>query len=111
MVSPSHTRSAWHPLDTWLLRRADFVIAAGAGEAQFYRRQGIAETRILEVPPGVASPAQAEAREALCRRLGIEASSRLIVCAGPLVAEKGFHDAIWTFAILRLLFEDLHLVF
>ncbi len=104
-------RTSWYPLDRWLLRRADRVVAAGAAEAEHYRRQRVPERSIVEVPPGVAPLAIGGARTDLCRTLGIEDDARLVVCAGPLVPHKGFQDAIWTFAILRYLFENLHLIF
>jgi glycosyltransferase involved in cell wall biosynthesis len=103
--------SSWYYLDRWLLQRADRIVAAGAAEAEHYRRQRIPERRIVEVPPGVAPPTIPVARADLCRALGIEDDARLIVCAGPLVPQKGFQDAIWTFAILRYLFDNLHLIF
>ena len=97
-------------VDSWLLRRADLVVAAGSAEAEQYRRQQIPEGRIVEVSPGVAPPPVCGAHDRFCRRLGIKETARLVACAGPLAPEKGFQDAIWTFEILKYLFEDLHLI-
>ena len=104
-------RSSWQPLDRWLLRRADRIVAIGSADAEHYERQQLPRERIVAVPPGIVPWTNAVARAELCRRLGIENDARLIVCAGPLVAHKGFHDAIWTLEILRFLFENLHLIF
>jgi len=105
------SRSSGYPWDRWLLGRADRVVATGAAQVEHYRRQRIPATKTIEVPPGVAACTRTGERLPLCRRLGIDPDARLIFCAGPLLPEKGFQDAIWTFAILRYLFEDLHLIF
>jgi glycosyltransferase involved in cell wall biosynthesis len=103
-------RPLWQQLDCRLLRRADLIIASGAAEWEHYRQQQIPEEKIVAVPPGVATRAVAGARDSLCRSLGIKQDARLVFCAGPLLPEKGFQDAIWSFAILHYLFEDLHLI-
>jgi glycosyltransferase involved in cell wall biosynthesis len=103
-------RSFWHSLDRWLLHATDTVVAAESAEAQRYRQHKIDERKIAQVPPAVAFPNVTGTREQLCRRLGIEPEARLVLCVGPLVPEKGFHDAIWAFEILRFLYEPLHLL-
>lgn len=111
MASPPSRRAAWCPWDGWLLGRADRIVATGAAEVEHYRRQRIPPRKIVGMPPGVAPRTMVGTRERLCRTLGIEFPARLVLCAGPLLPEKGFQDAIWTFAILRYLFADLHLIF
>jgi glycosyltransferase involved in cell wall biosynthesis len=102
--------SLWQSLDRWLLGRADFIVAAGSSEVERYRRQKIPEGKIVQIPPGVAPRAVVGSREQFCQFLGISQDARLVFCAGPLVPEKGFQDAIWTVDILKHLFEELHLV-
>lgn len=102
-------RSFGRQLDSWLLRSADLVVAAGSGEAENYRRHRVADERIVEVRPGVV-PSGSGGRDRFCRWLGINDNARLVACAGPLAPEKGFQDAIWAFEILKYLFDDLHLI-
>jgi glycosyltransferase involved in cell wall biosynthesis len=103
-------RSFWYPLDRWVLHAADAIVAAEATEAQHYQQQQLHERKIAQVPPGVDFPGVSGTREHLCRSLGITPESRLILCVGPLLPEKGFQDAIWAFEILRFLYENLHLL-
>jgi glycosyltransferase involved in cell wall biosynthesis len=110
-TQPGQIQSFWQrSLDGWLLARADWVVAAGASEVRHYRRQKTPEGKIIQIPPGVAAPSAVGSREQLCQFLGISQDARLVFCAGPLVSEKGFQDAIWTVDILKHLFESLHLV-
>jgi glycosyltransferase involved in cell wall biosynthesis len=104
-------RTSWYHPDRWLLRHADHIVAAGDAEAEHYRQQRIPARRIVNVPPGVASRTNLGVRGDFCRALGLEDNARFVACAGPLAPQKGFQDAIWTFAILRFLFENLHLIF
>ena len=99
------------PLDRWLLRRADRVVAAHAAEVQCYRRLGIPAERVCLIPPGVA-PAEASTvpREELLRHQALPTTARVVVCAGPLQAHKGYRDGLWALDILRYLYDDLHLV-
>jgi glycosyltransferase involved in cell wall biosynthesis len=110
-AQPRPSRMTWRPLDRWLLGRADRIVAIGTSAAEQCRRQRLPQERIIAIPPGIGTRTNAMARADLCRRLEIEEDARLIICAGPIVAHKGFHDAIWTLEILRFLFEDLHLIF
>jgi glycosyltransferase involved in cell wall biosynthesis len=41
---------------------------------------------------------------------GVTEKSRIVMCVGPLVREKGFYGAIWVLDLLRFVFDDLHLV-
>jgi glycosyltransferase involved in cell wall biosynthesis len=110
MGGPHRFRSFRQHFDSWLLRSADLVIATGFAEAENFRRQQIPESRIVEVPPGVTPPPVGGARDRFCRRLGIKEDARLLACVGPLAPEKGFQDAIWSFEMLRYVFENLHLI-
>jgi glycosyltransferase involved in cell wall biosynthesis len=109
-VTPDERGSLWRQLDRWLLRGARLVVAAGPGEAEQCRQQGIPARKVVQVRPGVGPPALADTRDNLCRSLGIPPEARLILCLGLLVPGNGFQDAIWTFEILKYLFEDLHLL-
>jgi glycosyltransferase involved in cell wall biosynthesis len=110
MAQPHASLSRWPRLDTWLLRRADLILAASSAEAEHYRRRQIPEERIMEVRPGVAPSPVRGAHERFCRELGIKPDARLVACAGPLVPGQGFQDGVWTFEILKYLFPDLHLI-
>jgi glycogen(starch) synthase len=102
--------SMWHQMDSWLFRTADFMVAAGAAEAEYYERRKVPPRKIVQVAPGVSPPTQTQPRELLCRSLGIGPDARWVVCAGPFLPEKGFQDALWAFEILKFLYDDLHLL-
>jgi glycosyltransferase involved in cell wall biosynthesis len=110
MAGPPKLQSFCERFDSWLLRGADLVVAAGSDEAKHYRRRRIPKGRIVEVRPGVAPPAACGAHDRFCRWLGIKENTRLVACAGPLAPGKGFQDAIWAFEILKYVFPDLHLI-
>jgi glycosyltransferase involved in cell wall biosynthesis len=95
------------PLDRWLLRRIEGVIAFGATDAERYRRLGIADARLTVVTPGVTIPtAPVESVELP----GVAASDRVLLGLGPIERHKGFREAVWAFDILHHLYDDLHLV-
>ena len=77
----------------------------GTAEAEFCRRLGVGEGKIVRVAPGVAPLAgSAEAGAA------VPHGARVLACMGALEHHKGFRDAIWAFDILRFLYPDLHLL-
>lgn len=94
-------------LDRWLLGRAGGVIAFGEAEAERYRRLGVEGSRVtvvspaMPIPAGVVKPAELP---------GVTASDRVLLGLGPIEQHKGFREAIWTFDILRHLYDDVHLV-
>jgi glycosyltransferase involved in cell wall biosynthesis len=97
--------------DRRLLRWADVVVAGGEVEAVRLRRIGVAEDRIVQVPPGaeqVGPPAVSRAE--LCRRLGVPESARLLAGAGPLERNRSFYDAVWTLDILQSSYPEVCLV-
>jgi glycosyltransferase involved in cell wall biosynthesis len=97
--------------DRRLLRWADTVVAGGAAEAGRLRRIGVAEHKIVEVPPGAGRDGHpAASRAEVCRRLGVPESARLLVGAGPLERNRGFYDAVWTLDILQSSYPELYLV-
>ena len=99
-------------LDQGLLRlRNPWVLAAGPTEANQCCRLGVASSRLVEVPPGVAPTGSGpESRAALCRSLGLAEGVRFLLCVGPLERAKGFRDAIWAFDILQFVCDDVHLL-
>jgi glycosyltransferase involved in cell wall biosynthesis len=104
------THPGW--ADRWLLRRAARVVAGGPFEARVCRRLGLPADRVAEVPPGVVtegSPA-AVGRAEFCRSLGLPEAARLLMAAGPLERAKGLRDAVWSFDVLRYVYDDVHLV-
>ncbi len=108
---PSSTqRIEVSPLDRWLFRRVDKVVAGGPFEAQACRIQGLRADQIVEIAPGVAlDPPVAPARS-IREALGLSPNAQIIACVGPLDHDKGFKNAIWGFDILQFLFDDLRLV-
>jgi glycosyltransferase involved in cell wall biosynthesis len=90
-------------IDRMLLRRAGRIVAFGDTDAARYLALGVAAERIAVVSPAVRVPVQASpARDLVgeCVLLGI----------GPLLAHKGFNDAIWALDILHHLLPNLRLV-
>jgi glycosyltransferase involved in cell wall biosynthesis len=95
------------PLDRWLLRQVEGVIAFGAADAERYRRLGVADTRLTVVAPAMTiSTVPVEPVELP----GMAASDRVLLGLGPIEQHKGFREAVWAFDILRHLYEDVHLV-
>jgi glycosyltransferase involved in cell wall biosynthesis len=95
------------PLDRWLLRRVEGVIAFGATDAERYRRLGIADARLTVVAPAMMIPTTpVEPAEPV----GVAAGARVLLGLGPIEQHKGFREAVWAFDILRHLYEDVHLV-
>jgi glycosyltransferase involved in cell wall biosynthesis len=96
--------------DRRLLRWADAVVAGGASEAARLRHVGVAEHKIVTIPPGVRQDVSAAvSRAELCRRLHLPDGARLLVGAGPLERNRGFYDAVWTLDILQSSYPDLYL--
>ena len=52
----------------------------------------------------------AEARHRLRQELGVPSHARLIAATGPLVPESRLKDLIWTVDLLKVLYNDVHLV-
>jgi glycosyltransferase involved in cell wall biosynthesis len=96
----------WSPnkVDGWLLRRSAGLIATSNSEAKKYLSQSIPPDRIHVIAPGV------EKKKNQPAGIPLPDNARVIVCVGPLDANKGYLDAIWAFDILKYLYEDLHLV-
>lgn len=94
-------------LDRWLLQRAQRVIAFGAAEAERYRRLGITETRLRIVSPAMPMPSSAVKPAELS---GVGADDRVLLGLGPIEQYKGFREAVWTFDILRHLYNDVQLI-
>ncbi|HEY7153235.1 MAG TPA: glycosyltransferase family 4 protein [Gemmataceae bacterium] len=95
------------PLDRWLLRRVEGIIAFGTADAERYRRLGVAEACITVVAP--AMPIVTAAVEP-AQLPGVAASARVLLGLGPIEQHKGFREAVWAFDILRHLYNDVHLV-
>jgi glycosyltransferase involved in cell wall biosynthesis len=84
------------------------VIAFGKSEAERYCAAGIRRDRLTEAPLAVeASTPDTVDESAASPQVG---EGRVLLCVGPLAAHKGFRDAIWSFDILRFLYDDLRLV-
>jgi glycosyltransferase involved in cell wall biosynthesis len=98
---------ATNRLDRWLLRRAEGVIAFGAAEAERYRRLGVPDARITVVAPGMPI---AEESVKPAELAGVAANERVLLAVGPIERHKGFREAVWTFDIVRHLYDDVHLV-
>src|SRR5207249_3594031 len=93
------------PLDRWMVRRADRVVAADAAEADAIRTAGVSFDRVATIPlavsPTLPPPASLPADIS---------DARVILCIGPIRPGHGFRDAIWAFDVLRYVYADLHLL-
>jgi glycosyltransferase involved in cell wall biosynthesis len=83
---------------------ADCLVVTGDRVKQACSAAGIAEAKIVVVPPGVAlrEPQAREATE-FKGQLGLSSDAWLIAIAGPLRREKNIDEAIWCFELVRTL--------
>lgn len=89
----------------WSLGRVARVVARTAAEEAFYLHERVHKDYIERIPSGV-SP---ETGPAMARPAAVPAGGRLVVSVGPLLAHKGFREAIWALDVLRYVHGDLHL--
>jgi glycosyltransferase involved in cell wall biosynthesis len=92
--------------ERWLLRRCGMVIAIGQAEAHTYRRLGVADSRLLIVPPGVGvteGTPPATPKE-------LPPGARAILAVGPITMHAGHREAVWALNVMRCLYDDVHLV-
>jgi glycosyltransferase involved in cell wall biosynthesis len=99
-----------NPVDRWLLRRADRIIAGGPFEMAACRLLRLQERQIVEIAPGADLTIPSTGARSVREPLGLPAHTRLIACVGPIDRDKGFRDAVWAFDILQFLFSDLRLL-
>lgn len=92
------------------LCRADRVVPASWADGERYRRLGVAGEHLTRVAPGVALDPQPPRRDAFLESLGLPATARLVVTAGPIEPSAGLKAAVWAFDMLRYEFPDLHLL-
>ncbi len=95
---PLAARKTLAPLDRWLLRGADLVLASSMTEARICAEAGTPVAKVKVVTSGVRAAAAATSDERPC-----------IVCAGGLLPHKGFFEAIWAFDILCFAQDDVEL--
>lgn len=82
--------------DGRVLRAADAVVAASDDVAESIRRCGVADRRIVTVPPGIVADATAGlSREAVAERLGLDPGCQWTLSVAPLVAEARLERLIW----------------
>ncbi len=84
-------------LDRFLLRRAS-VVALGAFEAQRWLRLGLDPSRVCVAPRAAPVPSSAGDSGSLPV---IPPGARVLLCIGPVEADKGFREAVWAMDILR----------
>jgi glycosyltransferase involved in cell wall biosynthesis len=98
-------------LDRWVLHRTDRVVARNPIEVHSYEQLGVAREKICVIAPGVSSE-ESPGVDSRAFRLAhhLPENARLLIGVGPLERDKGFHDAIWAFDILKHLYDDLHLI-
>jgi glycosyltransferase involved in cell wall biosynthesis len=92
----------------WLLRMVGCVVAFGRVEAERYRRLGVPAEHLVEAPIGhdpAWPPATPEGPSSPQIAYG-----RVLLGVGPLIGHKGFRDAVWSFDILNMLYDDVRLV-
>jgi glycosyltransferase involved in cell wall biosynthesis len=92
-------------VDRWLLKRVARVVVQGDAEAELGQRQGLFLDKIAVIPPGIAGEVAAPNPV----RSDEGRAKRNIVCIGPLEGHKGYRDALWSFDILRYVFDDVRL--
>jgi glycosyltransferase involved in cell wall biosynthesis len=100
VLQPGERLTWWGRL--WL-RNVERVVAFSAGEADWYRRNGIAAQT---VPPGIDIVVEPPAISLAIDKLP---EGRLILGVGPIEMHKGFRDAVWALDILQILYEDIQL--
>ncbi len=91
-------------LERWLLKRPARIVARSQAETARYRSAGVSAHKIAFIPPAtdITLPSASEK--------GDLPEGRFILCAGRIVHEKGFRDAIWALDMLIQLFPDVKLV-
>src|SRR5262249_15282958 len=95
------------PLDRWVLRRADRIVAENAAEADAARAARVSFDRLATIPLAVS--AQPTAQTALPSEIPPRNAS-LILCVGPVRPGHAFRDAVWAFDVLRYVYPDFRLV-
>jgi glycosyltransferase involved in cell wall biosynthesis len=96
------------PLDRWVLRRANRVVAENAAEADAVRAAGVSVDRVATMPLAVSVPPTAPA--ALPPEIPPAGDARVILCVGPVRPGHAFRDAVWAFDVLRYVYPDFRLV-
>jgi glycosyltransferase involved in cell wall biosynthesis len=98
----------------WLLRAANRITFAGAAEEEHCRKLGFVVESLSPARLAVGVPETRPREEVLAelRRVSpaIPAEVRFIACVGPLERHKALQDAVWAFALLQYLYNDLHLL-
>jgi glycosyltransferase involved in cell wall biosynthesis len=93
----------------WLLKRPARIIARGQAEADRYLQAGLSADRVVPLAPAISHlPGHPDSAER-ARSLAPD-GRKYVVCAGSMETRKGFRNAIWALDILRILFDDVHLV-
>jgi glycosyltransferase involved in cell wall biosynthesis len=85
-------------------QQAARIVVPDEASVPLYKRLGVADERIVVVPPAVA-PATDPPRPADVVGL------RYLLCVGPFATHKGFRNAVWAFDILRYVVTGVHLLF
>jgi glycosyltransferase involved in cell wall biosynthesis len=106
VVSEPRLSGRLNPLDLWLLRAADVLIAGFPNEADAVGRLDIAADRIRSLPPAVAIPTC----DPPLLPVRLAPNSKIVMCIGNLTRPHAFRDAVWAADILRYPLPDLHLV-
>ena len=102
-------RFSW--LERWFLKQVDRVVVGSTSEAASLEQQ-FGGKKLVVVPPAVEEmPSPAAEPADLRATLGLSPNARCLVGLGPLESRKGLQDSLWAFDMLRMIYEDLHLVF
>ncbi len=89
------------------LRRADAVVSVSKDMSEVYRRSGLPESKLFDIPNGVAtgvfSPSRPEQKRVLRERLGLPADGEIVVFVGPVRYRKGIDTlfAAWPDVVRR----------
>jgi glycosyltransferase involved in cell wall biosynthesis len=76
-------------VERWTTAQADHHVCVSQGVAEFCRRQGFANEKLVVIPNGIDVARWRDARSADLRQFGIPAGRRAIVYVGRLEEQKG----------------------
>lgn len=93
------------------LGRTCRLVVGHAAMRQQCAEAGVDSAKLQVIPSGVALPGEpACPRDRLLTELDLPSDARLIAVVGPLMPHKRVDDAIWSFELVRVLYENARLL-
>jgi glycosyltransferase involved in cell wall biosynthesis len=109
LVKVPQLRNPWWPNKS--LDVLDAIVVERESIRTEFVSAGQGEEKVHVIPPGVSLPIDNQpTRRELLLHLGLPAEARLITTAGPLERWQLVDEAIWCFALIRILHEHTCLV-